>query len=144
MSRIEREACFFLFTSLGALVHSEQFGPETLNRRSGSSGREASLSPRPVDEQTNPVDIFLLVPPMPAGCAANFLKQPDALIVAQGIDGEAGQLSNLLDREGCFHVRTIQLGVYSRSRGKQAFPKSSDNSQRECIMDNDPERSPRF
>jgi hypothetical protein len=32
MSRIEIEARFFLFTSLGALVHSEQFCPETINR----------------------------------------------------------------------------------------------------------------
>jgi hypothetical protein len=32
MSRREIEARFFLFTSLGALVHSEQFCPETLNR----------------------------------------------------------------------------------------------------------------
>jgi hypothetical protein len=32
MSRIEIEARFFLFTSLGALVHSEQFCPETLNQ----------------------------------------------------------------------------------------------------------------
>jgi hypothetical protein len=32
MSRIEIEARFFLFTSLGALVHSEQFCPETMNQ----------------------------------------------------------------------------------------------------------------
>jgi hypothetical protein len=32
MSRIEIEARFFLFTSLGALVHSEQFCPETVNQ----------------------------------------------------------------------------------------------------------------
>jgi hypothetical protein len=31
MSRIEIEARFFLFTSLGALVHSEQFCLETIN-----------------------------------------------------------------------------------------------------------------
>jgi hypothetical protein len=31
MSRLEIEARFFLFTSLGAVVHSEQFCPETLN-----------------------------------------------------------------------------------------------------------------
>ena len=32
MSRIEIEIRFFLFTSLGALVHSEQFCPETINQ----------------------------------------------------------------------------------------------------------------
>jgi hypothetical protein len=31
MSRLEIEARFFLFTSLGAIVHAEQFCPETLN-----------------------------------------------------------------------------------------------------------------
>jgi hypothetical protein len=32
MSRIEIEARFFLFISLGALVHSDQFCPETINQ----------------------------------------------------------------------------------------------------------------
>ncbi len=32
MSRIEIEARFFLFTSLGALVHSDQFCPATINQ----------------------------------------------------------------------------------------------------------------
>lgn len=32
MSRIEIEARFFLFTSLGALVHSERFCPESFNQ----------------------------------------------------------------------------------------------------------------
>ncbi len=32
MSRIEIETRFFLFTSLGALVHSEQFCPQTFNQ----------------------------------------------------------------------------------------------------------------
>jgi hypothetical protein len=32
MSRIEIEARFFLFTSLGALVHSDQFCLETMNQ----------------------------------------------------------------------------------------------------------------
>lgn len=32
MSRIEIEARFFLFTSLGALIHSGQFCPETINQ----------------------------------------------------------------------------------------------------------------
>src|SRR5437899_2594102 len=48
---------------------------------------------------------------------SDWLKQPDTLIVAQGIDTQPRLLSNLLDSQSCFHAISIEPGVDSRSRG---------------------------
>ncbi len=37
----------------------------------------------------------------------DWLKQADALIVAQGIDAQPRLLSNLLDSQSCFHATSI-------------------------------------
>src|SRR2546430_74966 len=51
----------------------------------------------------------------------DWLKQSDALIVAQGIDAQPHLLSNLLDSQPCFHTTSIRPGVNSRSRGCQVL-----------------------
>src|SRR6266480_1944860 len=56
---------------------------------------------------------------------SDWLKQPDALIVAQGIDTQPRLLSNLLDSLSCFHALSIEPGVDSRSRGCHAILKET-------------------
>lgn len=51
-----------------------------------------------VDEQADPVDVPLCVPTMSARCPAHGCEQPDALVVAQGINAQPRLLGDLMDR----------------------------------------------
>jgi hypothetical protein len=59
------------------------------------------------DEQVDPVEIVLRIPTMAVLSPRDWLKQPDALIVAQGIDAQPRKFRNLLDRQSCFHAISI-------------------------------------
>ncbi len=60
---------------------------------------------------------------------SDWLKQPDTLIVAQGIDTQPRLLSNLSDSQSCFHALSIEPGVDSRSRGCHATLKKERRTQ---------------
>ncbi len=59
------------------------------------------------DEQVDPGKIVLRIATMAVLRPPDWRKQPDALIVAQGIDAQPRLLSNLLDSKSCFHATSI-------------------------------------
>src|SRR5579859_6949888 len=75
----------------------------------------------PWDEQANPVEILLAIAPIATLIPPDRLKQPDAFIVAQGINREPCSFCDLLDGQFCFHITSIQPGVRSRARVSPSF-----------------------
>lgn len=69
------------------------------------------------DEQVDPGKIVLRIVTMAVLRPPDWLKQPNTLIVAQGIDAQPCKFRNLLDSQSCFHTASIYPGVDSRSRG---------------------------